>query len=258
MADRPGGSLHGWQEEVLRVARPRGLSAAPQAFCRRRRHLSADRHAGNDRRGDGEDFAAPALQARRFRSSTSRTNCRISSITCCRCCARRGYARRPCHTSAGSSGGTAASKRARIGVARRGEHRLGRPALDDLAVMHHQHALAEIAHHREVVRDEQHRECRARAAGAAADRGSAPAPTRRGRTRSRRRPGASASRTSARAILTRWRCPPDSCAGKREAIRRQPDLAQQSPRARQRASPADSAAAASSACVTMPPRGGAD
>ena len=38
------------------------------------------------------------------------------------------------------------------------EHLLGRSALDHLAAHHHQHAVAEIAHHRQVVRDDQDRD----------------------------------------------------------------------------------------------------
>ncbi len=44
---------------------------------------------------------------------------------------------------------------ARIGVARRGEERALRRRLDDLAEIHHRHTVCHVAHHRQVVRDEQ-------------------------------------------------------------------------------------------------------
>ena len=49
-------------------------------------------------------------------------------------------------------------QRARVGVRWRLQHAIDRAGLDDLAQVHHQHAVGDMAHHREVVRDEQHGE----------------------------------------------------------------------------------------------------
>ena len=64
---------------------------------------------------------------------------------------------------AGSATGTAAISRARVGVLRVLEHRAARADLDDLAEVHHRHAVADALDHRHVVRDEQVGDARARA-----------------------------------------------------------------------------------------------
>ena len=46
-------------------------------------------------------------------------------------------------------------QRSRVGLARRVEQRLGLALLDDVAVLHHQHAVRHRAHHRQVVADEE-------------------------------------------------------------------------------------------------------
>src|SRR5947207_11190199 len=51
----------------------------------------------------------------------------------------------------------AGKQRPRIGVLRGGADLFGRPLLADLAVAHHQHLVGDLAHERQVVRDEQHR-----------------------------------------------------------------------------------------------------
>jgi len=47
---------------------------------------------------------------------------------------------------------------ARVGMLRVGQHLLGRAGLDDATEVHHGDDVAQVAHHREVVRDEQHRQ----------------------------------------------------------------------------------------------------
>ena len=62
--------------------------------------------------------------------------------------------------------GIAVDQRLGVGVARRAEHLLGRPGLDDPAEIHHRDPVAEMAHHAEVVRDEHHGQLHARPAAA--------------------------------------------------------------------------------------------
>ena len=92
-----------------------------------------------------------------------------------------------------------AHQRRRVGMLRLAEDRVGRRQLDQLADIHHGDAVGDVAHHRQVVGDEQ--EGRASAAPAARAAGSAPAPGSRHRAprpARRPRPGAGWSRARGR------------------------------------------------------------
>ena len=52
--------------------------------------------------------------------------------------------------------GRGVEQRLGIGMARRGEQRLGRPDLDDLAQIHHRDAVRDVPHQPQVVGDEHH------------------------------------------------------------------------------------------------------
>ena len=90
--------------------------------------------------------------------------------------------------------GNASEQRARVGVQRVGEDLLGGAALDDPAGVHHQHPVADVGEHRQVVADDQQADAELAHQVARAGRGSGPAPSRRGRSSARRRRSAAAGR----------------------------------------------------------------
>ena len=83
-----------------------------------------------------------------------------------------------------------------------------RAGLDHHAEVHHRDDVGDVAHDREVVRDQEQPEARARARGRRAGSRAAPAPTRRARRAARRATITDGSAASARAIAIRWRWPP--------------------------------------------------
>ena len=89
----------------------------------------------------------------------------------------------------------------------------GGPALDDLARVHHGHAVADLVHDAEVVGDQDHAHPELARQLERSARGSAPGSSRRARSSARRRSAASAPCTSAIAIITRWRIPPENWCG---------------------------------------------
>ena len=116
----------------------------------------------------------------------------------------------------GSSGGTDEIQRARMRMLRAGKDGLDRSLLDDLAAIHDQHAATEMANDGQIVRDKEHGE---------AELGAQP----RQEIEKLRLDGDIQTETissairifgilqRARAILMRWRWPPDSCPGNRVA-----------------------------------------
>ena len=123
------------------------------------------------------------------------------------CASRSALARR----DAGS--GTEASSSCVYGWSGACEHALGRPLLDDLAGVHHEHRVGDVARAREVVRDVEEREALAllqvehQVQDPDADRD---VEHRRRLVGDRARVGSTAS---ARAIATRCRWPPESSCG---------------------------------------------
>jgi hypothetical protein len=141
---------------------------------------------------------------------------------------RRRLAPQRCRTAAPGGVGPRARRAARLAYRGAGaaEDLLPRPAFDDPAQIHHAHPVAQVAHHRQVMRDEQKRQ---------------PSRSRRSRSRfmicactetSTADTGSSAtmkrgSIASARAMPIRCRCPPEMPSGAVGGIGGQTDKAQQ-------------------------------
>ena len=109
--------------------------------------------------------------------------------------------------------GIAVDERLRVRMLRALDDVHGRALLDDPAQVHHRDAVAQRPREAEVVRDEDEREVAAPLELDAGRRGSESAPRRRASRPARRRSGPSGSSTSAAAIATRWRWPPESWCG---------------------------------------------
>ncbi len=119
-----------------------------------------------------------------------------------------------CRPAVASPSGTAVEQRLRVGMQRRGEAPRDRALLDDLARIHDDDAVGDLA-------TTTPRLCvmkisampRLALAGRRADRGSAPGWSRRAPWSARRRSAAPGRLATAMAIMTRWRMPPDSSCG---------------------------------------------
>jgi hypothetical protein len=101
-------------------------------------------------------------------------------------------------------------------MARRLEQRLRRRAFHDAAEVHHADAIGDVAHHRQIVRDEQVRERKAPLQVAYQVQHCACTDTSRvdaGSSQTRNRGAAD----GARAMEMRWRCPPANWCGKHAA-----------------------------------------
>ncbi len=115
----------------------------------------------------------------------------------------------------GDAGHAGRRRQQRLGV------RVQRPREDALlgallhrqAQVHHQHVVGDVAHHAEVVRDEQVGQPELVPAGRPAGSAPAPGPRRPAPTPVRRPPPAPGSSISARAIAMRWRWPPENMCG---------------------------------------------
>ena len=114
----------------------------------------------------------------------------------------------------GSGIGHGRQQRLRVRVARALVHVVGGADLDDLAEVHHRDAVGDVAHHREVVRDEDVREAQLvlQVLEQVDDAGLDRHVERRHRLVEDEQLGSSAS---ARAMPMRWRWPPENSCGKR-------------------------------------------
>ena len=106
-----------------------------------------------------------------------------------------------------------AQELARVRVRGLGEDLAGVALLDDLARVHHRDPVAGLGDDPEVVGDQEQRRVEVLAAGRRGCRGSAPRRSRRAPWSARRRRPRSGCRTSASAIMIRWRMPPENSCG---------------------------------------------
>ena len=173
-------------------------------------HVVVDTRGATGRAPIGRSGNAPAMQS-------SRTRAHRGWNAATRRVARRGPADCPGSVSerprARSKSGTRAEQAERVRVVRLREDRRRPSRLDDLARVHHGDAIAGLRDDREVVRDEDERSRRGSPGARRAASGSDPGSSRRARSSARRRAGAAGRPTSAIAIITRCRRPPESSCG---------------------------------------------